>query len=439
MRVSRSQKDRLMLFGRYPVPGRTKTRLIPLLGRVGAADLQRHLTEKTLKAARSVSDRTGSALEISFEGGTAAEMRRWLGSGAAYSAQGPGDLGQRMEAAFRRAFQEGCERAVLFGTDIPGLSSRVLEQAMDLLRERDLVLGPSTDGGYWLAGLKGDADLFTDVTWGSGDVLLQTLARAEALGLSTALLDPLTDIDTPEDVHKALPDWGYPRPYLSVIIPALDEAAHIGETVRRALHEEVEVLVVDGGSRDGTREAAVREGARLLESPKGRGVQQNRGAAAARGRVFLFLHADTFLPEGYVMHVFETLLSRNAVLGAFGFRTDLGDALARVIEALANFRSRRLRLPYGDQGLFVRREAFERTGGFPEVPIAEDLFFVKQLLRHGRLGLARGYVTTSGRRWRRVGLLRTTWTNQIILAGLALRISPHALASIYHRKRLGPG
>ena len=228
-----------------------------------------------------MSARLGMALEINFEGGTAAEMRRWLGSQATYSSQGPGDLGQRMETAFRRAFQEGCHRVVLFGTDIPGLSVPVLEQAMDLLRDRDLVLGPSTDGGYWLAGLKREADLFRDVAWGSGAVLAQTLAKAETLGLSTALLNPLIDIDTPEDVHKVLPDWGDGRPYLSVIIPALDEAAHIEETVRRALREEVEVLVVDGGSRDGTRKAAVRGGACLLESPKGRAVQQNRGTEAA--------------------------------------------------------------------------------------------------------------------------------------------------------------
>ena len=382
-----------------------------------------------------MSARLGMALEINFEGGTAAEMRRWLGSQATYSSQGPGDLGQRMETAFRRAFQERCHRVVLFGTDIPGLSVPVLEQAMDLLRDRDLVLGPSTDGGYWLAGLKREADLFRDVAWGSGAVLAQTLAKAETLGLSTALLNPLIDIDTPEDVHKVLPDWGDPRPYLSVIIPALDEAAHIEETVRRALREEVEVLVVDGGSRDGTRKAAVRGGACLLESPKGRAVQQNRGTEAARGRVFLFLHADTLLPEDYVIHVFETLLNARVVLGAFEFRTDLREPSARVLEALVNFRSRRLRLPYGDQGLFVRKEDFERAGGFPEVPIAEDLFFVKQMLRQGRLGLAKASVITSGRRWRRVGLFRTTWTNQLILVGSALRISPQTLASIYHRKR----
>jgi uncharacterized protein len=428
--------DRLIVFGRYPVPGRAKTRLIPFLGAVGAAELQRCLMERTFHTARSVASRCCMALEICFEGGSAAKMRRWLGPGAVYSLQRGGDLGQRMENAFRRAFEEGCRRVVLFGTDIPLLSAPILFQAMERLQDKDLVLGPSNDGGYWLIGLKKNADLFRDISWGSGQVFAQTLAKARRRALSTALLDPLTDVDTMENVHKLLPDWEDTMPYLSVIIPALDEAEHIKEAVRHALCRDAEVMVVDGGSRDGTREAAVHAGARLLESPKGRGVQQNHGAEAARGRVLLFLHADTLLPEDYVNHVFETLLARKAVLGAFRFKTDLEKPLARVIEALVNFRSRHFRLPYGDQAFFVRKEVFERTSGFPNVPIGEDFFFVKRLRRHGRIALANAFVTTSGRRWRREGLLRTTWTNQVILAGLAMGISLSTLASIYGRKGL---
>jgi rSAM/selenodomain-associated transferase 2/rSAM/selenodomain-associated transferase 1 len=431
----RSQKDRLIVFGRYPVPGLTKTRLIPYLGSVGAAELQRYLTEKILKEAKSLTGRLGTTLEISFSGGTGDEMRRWLGPSAVYTPQGPGDLGDRMEAAFRRAFLEGCDRVILFGTDVPRLSESALEKAMDLLKGTDLVLGPSTDGGYWLIGLKKNADLFRNLLWGSNDVLSQTLAKADSLGLSAALMHPLTDIDTIEDVQRLLPEWGHLRPYLSVIIPALNEAAHIEKTVCRALCEEAEVIVVDGGSRDGTRKAAVQAGARLLESPKGRAVQQNCGAVAARGRVLLFLHGDTLLPEHYVEHIFRTFLEGNAVLGAFRFKTDLKTHLARILEAMVNFRSRYLRMPYGDQGLFMRKEVFARAGGFPDVPVAEDYFLVRRLRKKGRPVMAKTAVTTSGRRWENVGFFRTTLRNQIILAGIALRISLPVLASIYQHKR----
>jgi uncharacterized protein len=363
-------------------------------------------------------------------------MRRWLGSGAAYSLQRGQDLGRRMENAFLQTFKNGCRRIVLFGSDIPELSASLLLQAMDRLNERDVVLGPSMDGGYWLIGLKKPADLFNGMVWGSGQVLAATLAKTEGLGLSTALLDPLTDVDTMEDIYNILPEWGEPRPYLSVIIPALNEAKRIGKAVKSALCRDAEVLVVDGGSRDGTQEAAVRAGARLLKSPRGRGAQQNRGAEAARGRVFLFLHADTCLPENYDAHVFETLMGSGVVLGAFRFKTDLGGSLARGIEALVNFRSRCLRFPYGDQALFVRKTLFEKAGGFPDVPIGEDLFLVKRMAGHGRIALSDSAVTTSGRRWVRKGLLLTTCTNQVMLAGFALGISLSTLASFYGRQGL---
>jgi len=430
------EKDRFILFGRYPVPGRTKTRLIPFLGPAGAAELQRHMTETVFRAAKLAAGRTGAVLEICFEGGSANAMRRWLGTGAAYCRQSRGDLGQRMEAAFRRAFQEGCSRALLFGTDIPGLSAPVLDLAMDRLRTRDVVLGPSPDGGYWLIGLKKHARLFSGTGWGSDRVLSQTLAAAKKLGLSTALLDPLTDIDTMEDVHNLLPGWRNPGPYLSVIIPALDEVKRIEKTIRRALCRDAEVSVVDGGSRDGTREAARRAGASVLKSRKGRGVQQNHGAAAAKSRVLLFLHADTLLPEHYVNHVFEALLERRAALGAFRFKMDVENPGARIVEALVNFRSRFLGMPYGDQALFIRKDLFEKAGGFPETPIAEDYFFVRRTRRYGRTVLCRAAVETSARRWRHLGFVRTTLVNQVILAGLAWGISLPTLASIY-RRRMG--
>ena len=429
-----SHQDRFILFGRYPVPGLAKTRLIPFLGPAGAAELQRRMTDKVFREARVAAGRTGAVLEFFFEGGSADAMRRWLGSGAAYCPQGPGDLGLRMEAAFHRAFQEGSPRAVLFGTDIPGLSATVLDCAMDRLRYRDVVLGPSTDGGYWLMGLKKKADLFRGIKWGSEQVLSQTLERAKRLGLSTLLLDPLSDVDTVEDVYKLLPEWRNPEPYLSVIVPALNEVKHIEKTVRRALCRDAEVTVVDGGSLDGTQDAALRAGAKLLESPKGRAAQQNLGAGAAKAGVLLFLHGDTLLPPDYVRHVFEALLARTAALGAFRFKMDTEKPAARIVQSLVNFRSRYLGMPYGDQALFIRKSLFEKVGGFPQTPIGEDYFLVRRVRKYGRTVLCRAAVETSARRWRRLGFLRTTLVNQVILAGLAWGISLPTLASIYQRR-----
>jgi hypothetical protein len=140
------------------------------------------------------------------------------------------------------------------------------------------------------------------------------------------------------------------------------------------------------------------------------------------------------LPRDYVPQVFETLMDRRIVLGAFRFKTDLVHPVMKGIEALTNFRSRFLGLPYGDQGLFIRRAVFRRVNGFPEVPLAEDLFFVRKVSRLGRVGIAPGHVVTSARRWRRVGLLRTTLFNQIIVAGCLIGVPPERLESLYKRR-----
>ena len=421
--------DRLILFGRYPVPGQTKTRLIPALGPAGAAELQRRLFEKTLRAARKAALKWGASLEVRFDGGSEEKMRRWLGPGLVYSGQGPGDLGKRMEVALLDAFQKGNGKTVLFGTDIPGLRARHLGEALEALVEKDLVLGPTEDGGYWLVGLKRPADIFHNIVWGTGDVFDRTVARAEVQGLSVHLLEPLMDIDTAEDLRQAMP--GPMRPYISVVIPALNEGAHIGETIRHVRDRDAEILVVDGGSGDDTAAKARDAGANVMIGPRGRAAQQNFGAGAARGDVLLFLHADTRLPGDYVEEVFESLMDPRVSLGAFRFKTDLKGPMMRFVEFMTNLRSKYLRLPYGDQGLFIRRHLFKTAGGFPDVPIAEDLLFVRRLSKLGRIATVSAEAITSGRRWQTVGPLRTFLINQVIVFGLAIGTSPRVLASIY--------
>jgi hypothetical protein len=338
-----------------------------------------------------------------------------------------------MKTAFVGAFRQGAQQVILHGTDIPGLTSQHVDEAFDALKSHDLVLGPSTDGGYWLIGLKKPADLFDRMEWGTSFVFDKTVAAARRQGLSLHVLGPLTDMDTGEAVRRWMPDWARPQPYLSVIIPALNEAAHIEKTILNAWSPDAELIVVDGGSRDRTAERAEHAGAVVIKGPRGRALQQNRGAAAARGSVLLFLHADTLLPKDYVTQVFETLMDRGIALGAFRFKTNLDRPLMRGIEFTTHFRSRYLRLPYGDQALFVRKSHFQAAGGFPEMPIAEDLFFVRLVSKQGRIAIAPAHAVTSGRRWKEVGLLRTTLINQLILAGFALRISPETLAAFYRR------
>lgn len=426
-----ARSDRLILFGRYPVPGRTKTRLIPLLGAVRAADLQRDLTEKILNTDRLAARRRPVDLEVCFDGGSPARLRRWLGHDLIFSEQSPGNLGERMETAFLEAFRQGARRVLLHGTDIPDLTPRHIDEAFDALKTHDVVLGPSSDGGYWLMGLKKPADLFGGIEWGTSSVFEKTLTAARKGGLSVHVLGPLTDLDTVEAVEDRMPEWAARQPYVSVIVPTLNEEAHIEKAIFNARSPDAEVIVVDGGSEDRTVERAEKAGASVIPGPRGRALQQNRGAAEARGSVFLFLHADTALPKDYVVQVFETLMDQRVVLGAFRFKTDLDRPLMRGIEITTNIRSKYLKLPYGDQALFARRSCFQAVGGFPEKPIAEDLFFVRLVSKRGRIEIAPAHATTSARRWKEVGVLRTTLINQVILTGLALGISSRTLARFY--------
>lgn len=215
---------------------------------------------------------------------------------------------------------------------------------------------------------------------------------------------------------------------VSVIIPALDEEALIGETVRRVRAAgPAEVIVVDGGSGDATVAIAEREGARILRTEKGRARQQNAGAAMASGDALLFLHADTQLPERALARVQEVLSDEAVALGAFRLGFDRNDWGMRFLVFGADLRMRLFRLPYGDQALFLRRETFMRLAGFRDVPAMEDLCLVRRAKRLGRVVVVPERVRTSPRAYDRHGLLRNMLWNWRAASLFALGVGPERL------------
>jgi rSAM/selenodomain-associated transferase 2/rSAM/selenodomain-associated transferase 1 len=427
-------RQRLIIFTRYPVPGRTKTRLIPALGREGAAELHRRMTEHTLWVARGGGFAKPGCLEVCYSGGDLLSMRNWLGDPWGYRPQSGGDLGERMAHAFQAGFAAGKRRIVLIGTDCPGLSSAHLRLAFLSLRNHDVVLGPSHDGGYYLLGLRRMVEgLFSGIAWGGRQVYAQTLKKARAAGLLIRVLNPLSDVDHPEDL-----DFWYraERSALSVVIPTHNEEDHIGETLSHLdCGAEKEVIVVDGGSRDRTAETAEKSGARVMVSPSGRGIQMNAGARSARGDVLLFVHADSLMPPGYGSLIRTALRDPQVVGGYFRMRFFPSTFFLRYLELTVDLRTRIFRLPYGDQGYFVRASVFALSGGFAEIPLMEDVEFIKRLRRLGRLAYIQSPVKTSARRFERLGAMRALLRNRLTFLGYKLGVSPERLARWYYKDR----
>jgi rSAM/selenodomain-associated transferase 2/rSAM/selenodomain-associated transferase 1 len=465
---ARTGRECLIVFTRYPEPGLTKTRLIQALGAQGAAELHRQLAEHTLARARELQASRSVSVEVWFAGGGEALMRDWLGDETVCRHQGEGDLGCRMSGAFQEAFSNGAERAAIIGTDCPDLDARVLGTAFEQLLTFDLVLGPAADGGYYLIGLRRFVpELFTGITWGTGLVLLQTAAKAEQLNLTTSKLHKLADIDRPEDLaildsHSHIifpPDkkshpspsptseggalsgaelggWGgSAKALISIIVPALNEGGAIKKTLLLAqLADNVEVIVADGGSQDGTVQVSLSAGVRVICAPKGRARQMNAGAAAATGEILLFLHADTHLPEGFDEMVRQALSTPGAVAGAFELRIDSPQPLLRLIETGVNWRSRLFQMPYGDQAIFLPASVFRTCQGFPDTAIMEDFLLMLRLRRLGKINIVAVPVLTSGRRWQKLGVLKTTLINQLVIVAYFLGVPPERLARWYRRE-----
>ena len=218
---------------------------------------------------------------------------------------------------------------------------------------------------------------------------------------------------------------------VSVVIPALNEAACLAETLRSVRRENpYEILVVDGGSSDGTHKAAA-EADRVLQGPRGRAAQMNLGAAHAAGDALLFLHADCTLEPG-ALRAAEKCLGRHGVAaGCFRMRVTAAGMVYRLIDACATIRVRWTGLVYGDQGLFVDRRRFERIGGFPPLRLMEDVFLSKTLRRRGRIVVAPRRIFVSPRRWMRQGVVRQTLRNWALTALAAGGVHPDRLAAFY--------
>ncbi|MBI1370007.1 MAG: glycosyltransferase [Planctomycetes bacterium] len=212
---------------------------------------------------------------------------------------------------------------------------------------------------------------------------------------------------------------------MSVIVPTLNEEAHLASTLERVRTAPgVEVIVSDGGSTDRTLAVAEQLEAQIITGPPGRARQMNAGAAAATGAILIFCHADTLLPTGYERYV-RRVCKDPKMIGAFGLRVDKTGLSMQLIEKLVKMR----RTPYGDQALFMHRAAFEALEGFTDMPLLEDVDLIRRARRNGcPIEWLEQHVTTSGRFWRKHGVWRATMINQMVLLAYTLGVSVDKLA-----------
>ncbi len=225
----------------------------------------------------------------------------------------------------------------------------------------------------------------------------------------------------------------------SIIVPVLNEESQINLLIdhlhARSFEPTYEIIVVDGNPQGNTLNAIRAEDIVKIKAEKGRARQMNAGAEAAGGRVLLFLHADTRLPDGALEKIDRVLENSEYVGGAFDLKIDSDRLFLRYISMRASQRSRRNRMPYGDQAIFLRKEYFEHIGRFKDIPLMEDIELMRRIKRDGRkIYILPDRVTTSARRWQRDGSFYTTMRNQILVAMFHLGVNPSRLAKYYWKQ-----
>lgn len=436
----------LCIFAKPPIAGAAKTRLAAEVGAERAAVLARAFLVDTCAAARAVTWArpvlaTTGELEPSLQAELA--MPVWP--------QGDGDLGARMERVLARALAEA-PLAIALGADSPGLPPRLLDAARAALATADAVIGPADDGGFYLLGLRRcPAGVLAGIPWSVPETCARTVARLRDHGLTVVELAPWFDVDRGDDLARlhGLLDTGAIAapatrrvlgvPPVSIVMPVLDEARRVCGAIDDvlAIAGRKEVIVVDGGSRDDTLALARTRPVRVLESARGRARQMNAGAEVAAGAVLLFLHADTTLPADALARAQTALADPAVVAGAFRTWTvaDPPDVpwFAPLLH-VADLRSRYTSLPYGDQALFVRADAFRAVGGFADQPLMEDLELARRLRRRGRIVTVPARVRVSARRLVARPVFYTVVMNTFP-ALYRLGVSPERLARLYRSVR----
>lgn len=404
-------KEAIIIFTRIPEDGKTKTRLMPSFSPRECKEFH----TACIKDIFTVCSSCKRDIIISYlPGNDMTDFKRLFDNTVYFRKQRGDDLGSRMYNALSDALKE-YDRCILIGTDVPELKRSDILSAFLSLNKKDIVLGPTTDGGYYLVGMKQPIRaLFSNKTYGHKDVF-RDACRAVCATHSIGLVRAIHDIDTNRDIHeymwrlrKIQPKAASPlnntqhflikRQQISIIIPVYNEEKTIAALQMQlwSIRNQCEIIFVDGGSTDHTKEM-IHSDFIFIASNKGRAAQMNTGALKSHGDILLFLHSDSILPSNALSEIRSVMTGH--FFGAFGIRFPSKSILMHINQFLSNMRMRRGIL-FGDQGIFIDRDLFFKIGMYPALPIMED-YQLSLTLKELRLrpGFTSRPIITSDRRY----------------------------------------
>lgn len=430
-------KKALIVFMRYPETGKVKSRLAASIGATEAAQIYEKLARHTLGVASeflAANPKVRGIVSFSPRGRHAQMASKFAGPWEFMPQEGS-HLGERMGNADMALRSSGFEHVVLVGSDVPDLDPRDLSEAFETLDQGQAVLGPASDGGFYLIGLGEPCrTVFAPRIWGTGEVLRRTEGLLRHHGFQVARIRCRPDLDEARELHllEARPLF---QDRLSVIIPTVGFGPALRCTLD-LLQDQIwpgdEIIVVQGASGAVPDREERTDTIRVIKSPRGRGLQLNAGAAAARGNLLFFLHDDSLPPAGFPFAIRRACTNKSMGIGCFQLQFSPTDPSLDLVARWANFRSRHLGLPYGDQGLFCRRDFFERLGGFNRPYLMEDVDLVARCRQHGKVVVLPLKIRTSSERYLRNGVLRASMQNHLLMCMHLLGVDDRKLYRIYY-------
>ena len=440
-------KKAIIIFTRVPIPGKTKTRMMPTL----TPDQCEHLHTCFLKDIRRVCEQCAVDIYVCYtpdEEKYKRQIMDILGTEKNYFPQKGNDLGNRMCNAFEEVLKKEYDSCLLIGTDVPELQTSCLMKAFEVLDKKDVVFGKTVDGGYYLVGMK---KLYPQVfgleQYGHSSVFYETLKRLQAESIRVGYTEELLDMDTPSDLQKyrnhmrennrlyktETGKYVSEIAKISIIIPVYNEEKLIVPLQRQlsSLKEQCEIILVDGGSTDKTQ-TLIEPGYRVISAEKGRANQMNQGALESTGDILFFLHCDSELPENVLGEIRTVMREYRA--GCFGIAFRSKSPLMFICRVISNYRVKDRKVMFGDQGMFMERELFFELGMFPQIPIMEDYQLSLTLKEAGiKLGMANKRIYTSDRRYPRgmIPKLRLMWKMNRMRKMYRDKVQVQKLADMY--------